>query len=268
MNIHEYKKAAQEIHVNTDKIKYRFEKTLYRKSKDKNKFNLANVKKPLLMCIASFILIFIIISANLLTGGNASNFSITVYASDVNNEFILSDTPITLTTSNQFNMQGITNNEIGTINFNLNLKCEGDNIESITYKLSDKIISINNRGGAVAWFAENDSYIISSSSKSIKDESVYESYSYDNKCFVTKMIGNAYSVDYDNQNNKNYALVISLYKNNKGDFIAKDFTITVIISLNNGTSLKRYILVHPIIGDVSNYKTPVDLPKIQMTLKH
>jgi len=268
MNIKEYKEAVQEIHVDTDKIKWRFENTLYKKAKDNNPFNLVTFKKPILMCIVSFIIIFVLISTNLFSGGNASNFSITVYASDVNDELILSDKPITLSTSNELNMLGITNNTTGTVNFGLNLKCKGDNITSITYKLTDKIISRDNRQVAVAWFAENDSYIISSNPENINDESVYESYSYDNKCFFTRMIGNAYSVDYANQNNKHYALAISLFKNKNGDFAAKDFTITAIIKLSDGKSLKRYILVHPLIGDVSNYKGPIDLPKLQMTLKH
>jgi hypothetical protein len=266
MNLSDYKKAVQEIHVNSDKIKLRFEKEINEKSKDKRTCNYI-FKRPILTCLVLCILIFTFTFMIVLSGGNASNFTITVYASVKNDNLVLSDTPITLSTSSQFNMQGIENDEAGSVKFDLNLICKGDNIEKITYKLSDKIITKENRGEAVAWFAESDSYIIGSGSENIKDERIYESYSYDNKCFLTKMVGNAYSVEYENQNNKNYALVLSLNKNNKGNFTAQDFTITVNILFNDGTSLKRYIFVHPIIGDVTNYKEP-HLPKIQMMLKH
>lgn len=276
MNINKYKSAMEEIDIDTHKIRSGFENTLYQKNKDKNISHLAIVKKPLLICIASFLLIAVLISTNLLTDGNSSDFSLTVYASDVNKELDLSDTSVTLSASNQFNMQGITNNETGTVNFDLKLKCEGNNIESITYKLSDEIITKENRGRSVAWFVENDSFLISDSLvKSDKspfetykeDENVYEIYRDDTKYYLTRMVGSAYSVDYENQQNKNYAIAISFQKDNKGDFIAEDFTITVTISLNDGSSLERYIEVKPVIGNILNDYKSDDLSKIQMTLK-
>jgi len=266
MNIDEYQKAVKEIHVDTDKIKTRFENELYDKSKDK--LNPIFFRRPVFLCFMSLVLILVLVSTNLLSQGNTSNFSITVYASDKNNEFILSDTPVTLSASTQFNMDGITNGETSVVNFDLNLKCKGENIKKITYQLSDKEITKENMEDAIAWFAENVSYVAGSDLRNRNDKSIYEYYSSGNQCFLTKMIGNAYSVDYENQNDKNYALVISLYKNKKGNFTAKDFTITVNISLNDGKSLEEQIVVHPLVGSISSMNGSQDLPKIQMMLKH
>lgn len=267
MNIDKYKKAMQEIPVNTDKITNGFVNMIYEKSKYRRMFRPMYLRKAVILCLVSFVIVYVI-SINLFNDGSNSNYTITVYASEIKKEIILSDTPITLSTSNKFNALGITNNETGSINFDLNLKCEGENIKNITYKLSDKAISIADRHEVVAWFAENTSYDTETNLIPMDDENVYESYSYNNKRSVTKMIGNLYSVDYENQNDKHYALVISLDKDDEGNFIADNFTITVMLTLTDGTTLKKQISVHPIIGDVTNYKTPNDMPKIQMSLKH
>jgi len=269
MNIEEYKGAMQEVHVNTDKIKLRFENTIDGKTKQEKIIHPYNFNKKILVCVMSFILIFVLVNFIPLTKGDSSKFTITVYASDLNKELFLSKTPITLSTSNQFNIQAITNEgmegETGSINFDLNFKCEGKNIKKITYQLSDKTISRENRDEAVAWFAENDSYGTISNSISSEDVSVYRAYRDDTNhtCYVTKMIGNRYCVDYENQNDKQYALEINLFQNEKGELEAKKFTITVILTLDDGSTLEKHILVRPLIAETSEY----DISKIAITLK-
>ena len=270
MNIEEYKRAMQEVYVSTDKIKLRFQNTIDEKMKHIKIVHPHNFNKKILVCVMSFILIFVLVNFIPLTKGDISKFTITVYASDLNKELFLSKTPITLSTSNQFNIQAITNegkdSETGSINFDLNFKCEGKNIRKITYQLSDKTISRENRGEAVAWFAENDdSYGTFPDSTSNEDVSVYRSYrdNTNHTCYVTKMIGNSYSVDYENQNDKQYALEINLFQNEKGELEAKKFTITVILTLDDGSTLEKHILVRPLIADTSEY----DISKIAITLK-
>ncbi len=271
MNIEEYKRAMQEVNVDKDKIKLRFESSMDEKKKkhlrivQPNNFN-----RKIRICVTSLILIFMLINVKSLNNADVANFTITVYASDLNKELLLSKNPVSLSTSNQFNIQAITNegknSETGSVNFDLNFKCEGKNIRKITYQLSDKTISRENRSEAVAWFAENDdSYGTIPDSTSNEDVSVYRSYrdNTNHTCYVTKMIGNSYSVDYENQNDKQYALEINLFQNEKGELEAKKFTITVILTLDDGSTLEKHILVRPLIADTSEY----EISKIEITLK-
>ncbi|WP_461207021.1 hypothetical protein [Clostridium sp. DL1XJH146] len=253
----EYKRAMQEIHINTDDVRLKFENRIQRKTKREKIFEIIEFKKPIYVYGILLTLIIGLISINLSTDANVSNFTITAYASELNEKLTLSNEPITLSAFNQFNNLNITNDETGIITFDLNLKCEGESIKSITYRLADKNITRDNRNMAVAWFAENDSYNINSTEQYINDKSVYESYKYDNKYFVTKMIGSVYSVEYIDQNDKNYALAINLNKDHKGEYNAEKFTITVLITLDNGTVVEKHIFVKPIIAD---------MPVIEITL--
>lgn len=269
MNIEEYKKAMIEVSVDTDKIKSRFEKEINEKVKGKKVNILILYKRPIFICILSAVLVFTFSNLDRLNGGPVSNYTLTVYASSLDKEFVLSDEPITLSNSNQFNLQAISNkgenNETGSVNFDLNFKCEGRNIKNITYKLSDKIITRDNRGEAVAWFAENIQYNTVLNLKQDNDKSVYRILSSNQKStyFVTKMIGNFYCVDYENQNDKHYSLEINLSKDDKGKLTAKEFTITVILTLDDGTTLEKHILVTPLIANTLDY----GVSKIEMTLE-
>lgn len=257
MNIDDYKKVMQSYSVDTNRIKSRFAET-----KEKKSYQASRNRKCFFICVILTALIFLLFNLNIANDKNISNYTLSVYASSREMEKTLSDIPIILT--NEFKMMGITNEgneyEEGTINFDLNFRCKGENIKKITYKLSDKLISCENRYIYEAWFAENAPYDTAADS----DKSVYvkagrvgEKYA-----FVTKMIGSSYTVNYENQNDKNYELEIQLKPDKKGNMTAKEFIITVIITLNDDTEIEKHILVHPL-----NYSTSGNThPKIEMRL--
>ncbi|MFA9462711.1 MAG: hypothetical protein ACERKN_00305 [Velocimicrobium sp.] len=269
MNIEEYKMAMQNVYVNTDKIVFRFENTVDLQSKRGKKPRAFNFKKVIFACAMTVVLLSVLLNYKPLATRNVSNFTITVYASDLNKELILSDNPITLSTSSQFNIKAISNegneNSTGSINFDLNFKCDGENIKDITYQLSNQTISRENKEKALAWFAENASYNTNYNSLYKDDKDVYRVYRNDTThiYYVTKMIGNAYTVRYENQDDKNYALELNLFKDDNNNLTAKNFTITVTITLNDGTTLEKHILVRPLIAGTSDYE--VDKLEVLLT---
>lgn len=281
MRLNEYKEALREVIVDTDKIKDRFEKNIQKipnkNGKRKSNFPKLFIKRPIVFGLTSLIIIFCVIFIDFMDAGKVSDFSIKVYAADKKSEQLLSDKPVSISLSNDFKMAGFSNDEIGNINFNLNFICEGDNIENITYQLSDQEITVYNKQQEVAWFVENDSYLLGATGENDVDqiidedeminEGIYESFRDDKMCFVTKMIGNKYSVKGTDQNNKHYGLVINLFKDDKDEFTARNFIITVSVTLTDGTVIKKYISVEPYVGDLLNYKTSEDMPKLQMSLK-
>lgn len=257
MNIDDYKKAMQSYSVDTNRIKSRFEET-----KEKKSYQASRNKKCIFVSVILTALISLLFNFNKANDKNISDYSFSVFASSREMEKTLSDIPIILT--NEFKMMEVSNmgNEYaeGSINFDLNFRCMGENISKITYKLSDKLISCENRYKYEAWFAENSPYDITANS----DKSVYmrlgkvgEKYS-----FVKKMIGSSYTVNYENQNDKNYELEIQLKPDKEGNMTAKEFIITAVITLNDGMKIEKHILVHPLKYRTSG-NTP---PKIEMRL--
>lgn len=261
MNMEEYKKAMQEVHINTDVVKSRFEET-----KVKNINKSLCYKKSAFVLAMSVILVVIVPILNSFKTESIPDITLKVYASDLNKERVLSSIPVTLSTLHQPNLQAITNkgerNETGSINYNLSFQCVGENIKNITYKLSDKEITRENRGDVVAWFAENYSHSVRNFNYE-NEKSNYRIIQENDNLIVTKMIGSSYTVDYENQNNKQYLLEINLNSDDKGNLTAENFIINVIITMNNGKILEKQILVNPLEVEQSDN----NIYQIEMRLK-
>lgn len=130
------------------------------------------------------------------------------------------------------------------INFDLYFKCEGQNIESISYTCSDQIISMDNYESAKAYYVEN--LIIPASEYKYYINANNFIYGYhmpgDNSANITKLIGETYSVNYEDQNNQ-YNLIIAGVVDNAGIFHINDTTIKIAVKLIDGTIKYKNLII-------------------------
>jgi hypothetical protein len=81
-----------------------------------------------------------------------------------------------------------------------------------------------------------------------KDENMLNGY-YGNgeeKAKITRLIGNSYTVSYDNQMNKQYGIVIAAKVNqdNNNFYYIKDQIIHVVFHMKDGSIAKKKIILH------------------------
>lgn len=131
------------------------------------------------------------------------------------------------------------------INYNLNLKCEGDNIETIVYTCSNQDVNVNNRLSAAAYYVENISVPANEFSKYSKEDDFIFGYKAEGVgvASITKLIGNSYTVNYDNQYNKEYGLVLAGTVDENGIYHFNDTKIKVDITLKDGSTHHKELAI-------------------------
>jgi hypothetical protein len=252
MNIREYKKAMDEISVNTNTIKDKVKDSVRNE-----KYLALRYKKIILACITAIAILLVPTVSRILNVESIPDITLTVLANSGEAE-TLSDEPVVLTPYYQENMLQYSKFDNGlkkgSINFNLNFQCEGETIKEITYKLSDQTITRENRNEFTAWFAENQIYNSSSDAQNNKDKTTYRIVGdfKNQRHEVTKMIGSYYTVSYGNQNSKQYALEINLTQDETGKLNCEKFTINVIIVLEDESTIEKQIVVQPFITETSD----------------
>ena len=142
-------------------------------------------------------------------------------------------------------MDGGINNGIGYVNSNIYFKCEGKDIKSITYTCSDQVINKNNRYNAVAYYVENMIIPRNKFNEYSKNNNfIYGSYTPgEDTANITNIIGNSYSVNYENQNNKQYGLVIAATVDNTGCLKIKDATIKIDVHFTDGSIHHKNVIL-------------------------
>ena len=131
------------------------------------------------------------------------------------------------------------------MNYNLNFNCEGDNIDTITYTCNEKKITKMNRLHASAYYVENLVTPSNELSAQMKDNNFLYSYiiEIDSTAHITKLIGSSYTVTYDEQNNKQYGLIVGGNLDQDGNYQFDDTIIKVDIKLKDGTVKHKKILM-------------------------
>ncbi len=242
MNINQYKKSMDEIIA--DKIEFN---DLLRKNV--NKVNKYKFIKEISVCIIVCILI-----VNLYPFTNFSqhtpNIIIKAYAAE-------KDIPLT----NDFINFSLDANKINGgldsnrcfVNYNLYFQCEGDNISTITYTCSDQNINVSNRLNATAYYVENTSVPAYEYSNYISNRNFIFGYKAEGEDIakITKLIGNSYTVDYKNQNNKQYGLVLAGSVDVNGRYQFDDTIIKVDITLNDNTTQHKKLIIKGSKGSFS-----------------
>jgi hypothetical protein len=192
----------------------------------------------LLICLLVFNLIYFPSFS-----GHTSSITIKVYAAEdeiqLTNDFISFNL-------NANQIDGGNDSSHCFINYNINFKCEGENIKTITYTCSDQNVNVNNRLSATAYFVENISVPADEYSMYIGDDNFIFGYKAEevDVAVITKLIGNSYSVNYDNQNNKLYGLVLAGTVDNNGKYQLNNTIIKVDITLKDGSEQHKRIVIN------------------------
>ena len=232
MDINQYNKSMDEISVK----KYDIEDLENIRSKTLRK---EHIKKYVLPVILIGILFINILPSN------HPKITITAYAAE--NEVQLTKKFTEFDLSAMPSDGGNYDDTNGYINFNIYFKCEGQDIKSITYTCSDRTVNRNNRRSALAYYVENMTVPQNEYNTYIKDTSfLYGGYGIgEDTARIVRLIGNAYTVTYEDQSDVQYGLILAatIEKiNNFHYYYIKDTIIKVDILFNDGTIQHEKIL--------------------------
>jgi hypothetical protein len=131
------------------------------------------------------------------------------------------------------------------INYNINFRCEGQDIRSITYTCSDQEVTRENRASASAYYVENMIIPIDEFGGIQNDDrALYGYYAPgEDTANVTRLIGNSYRVNYEDQNNIQYGLIIAAMNEDDDRYSIEETVIKLDIHFNNGSVQHRKIII-------------------------
>lgn len=241
MNLNEYKNAMSEIKVNTEEV----EASIHRKMNHGVKERV----KRLVPAFAAIMVMVIIFAFWYEIPSNSPAISMTVYAAEqevpLTKEFVM----ISANANPFFGSSSIDENGNyydSKMNYNINFKCEGEDIETITYICSDQEITRGNMSVA-AYYVENITMPLEEYKKyrEFEDEQFLCGFYGEGEANanITKLIGSSYTVNYEEQRNIQYGLVVVASVDGEGDYIMEDLTLRVEIQLKDGSVVEKKILL-------------------------
>jgi hypothetical protein len=134
------------------------------------------------------------------------------------------------------------------VNYNINFICEGQDIIAITYACSDTKVTRADISSAAAYYVENITMPVEEYRKyKMNEDEQFLSGFYgegEKEAHVTRLIGEAYTVPYENQMSKQYGLVVAAEVDAEENYHFDDFAIHVEIELKDGSIIKKILLVH------------------------
>ena len=234
MSINQYKNSMDEIYARI----YTFEELLTRNNK---KNRTARIKK---FSLAYVIIALLFINILLREPLFSPNTTITITAYAAENEIELSGDFVNFDLSAQ-PVDGGSDSTYSYINYNINFRCEGSDIKSITYTCSDQEVTRSNRTSASAYYVENMIIPLKDFDNILRDNrSLYGYYAPgEDTANVTRLIGNSYSVNYEDQNNIQYGLIIAATDDHAHHYSIEETVIKLTIHFNNGSVQHRKIII-------------------------
>lgn len=234
MSISQYKDSMDEIKVRI----YTTEELL---SKNNKKSRITKIKK-FSLAYALIILLFINLIMHETLSGHNTAITVTAYAAE--NELELSKDFVDFELS-AMPFDGGSSEIECYINYNINFRCEGQDIRSITYTCSDQEVTRENKASASAYYVENMIIPIDEFSDTLQDNrSLYGYYAPgENTANVTRLIGNSYSVNYEDQNNIQYGLIIAAKDEKEYRYSIEKTIIKLEVHFNNGSVQHRKIII-------------------------
>ena len=233
MDINQYNNSMDEINAKSYEIK-----------KLLNKRNKKQKRERRRRYVFAFILIGILL-INILPS-NSSKIAITAYAAE--DEVLLSKKFTEFHLDARLSDGGLYDDKNAYLNYNVYFKCEGENIKSITYTCSDKEVNINNRKSASAYYVENKTMTVDEYKKNNQyEDMIYSYYALEmDMARIVRLIGNSYSVAYQEQNDIQYGLILAAtYEETSSyyNYHINDTIIKVNILFNDGSVQHRKILI-------------------------
>lgn len=233
MNISQYKNSMDEIKVKM----YSLEELL---TKNKKRSRITKIRK-FSLAYALITLIFIHLLMQETLYGHNTTITVTAYAAE--NAIELSKDFANFELS-ALPLDGGTNSTYSYVNYNINFLCEGKDIKSITYTCFDQEVTRSNRTSASAYYVENMIIPLDEYSDTIQDNRfLYGYYVPGGKTAnVRRLIGNSYSVNYEDQNDIQYGLIIAA-KDDDYRYSIEETVIKLDIHFNNGSVQHRKIII-------------------------
>ncbi len=147
------------------------------------------------------------------------------------------------------------------VNFNINFICKGENINTLTYTCTYQIVTLDNRLNAEAYYVENLTMPIEEYTKLIRrhdDNFVFGYYGQgETTAKITKLIGNSYTVPYEDQSNKQYGLIMAATTDADGNYHVNDIIIKLDIKMSDGSTQYKKILIKPLKDAFSEFQIRV-----------
>ncbi|MBD5462574.1 MAG: hypothetical protein HDR24_05875 [Lachnospiraceae bacterium] len=132
-------------------------------------------------------------------------------------------------------------------NINLSFYFDGKNIDVITLTCSDTEISRKNLKSQSAYFVENIPFDSNMYLQMMKEYESKENFlniiSSESFSVITMLIGNSYSILYNEQDAWQYGIVLHAYKTKNGTYAITETIINVDILLENGKTVQRRIKI-------------------------
>ncbi len=234
MSISQYKNSMDEIKARI----YTLEDLL---AKSNKRCSVIKIKK-LSFAYALIALLFINLLLHETLSGHNTAITVTAYAAE--NEMELSKDFVDFELS-ALPLDGGSSEIDCYINYNINFRCEGQDIRSITYSCSDQEVTRENKASASAYYVENMIIPLDDYSDTLSDNrSLYGYYTPgENTANVTRLIGNSYSVNYEDQNNIQYGLIIAAKDDDAYHYSIEETVIKLDIHFNNGSVQHRKIII-------------------------
>lgn len=246
MKIQDYNKAMNEIHVNQE--------TLVRKIQEKQvSGQTQRIFFTGLRTVLAVVLALVLFAGALFKFSpmpQKDSFTILAYAAG-SDGILLSEEPVDILYDSRpkylFSSEGT-----GEVNYQLWFRCEGDHIESITYRCSDEPITRSDLSRVPCYFVENRTVSIEERKECenqdnfLKSMTDTESGSSD----IVQLIGNEYTVPYQKQDTPNSAIEVRCTtEKGSDDFLtahAEPFTIEIIQTLTDGSTRTSTLLLTPL----------------------
>lgn len=247
MNLDDYKEAMREIPVNPEEL----EAKLYERINTKRVRNDKNKVRSMIPVMAIAIALSLVL---LLLDRNPFDIpviSVKVYAAeqeviDLSRRFVAIDTQAQPFFGG-YTIDANGNYVDASITYNIHFLCEGEGIESITYLCSDQEVNRSNRSQAAAYYVENITLPVEKykSLPSDKGEDFICGFfgEGDESATIIRLIGSSYTVNYANQENIDYGLVVAAKVESESEFHCEDLVITAKLRMKDGSVItKRFLL--------------------------
>jgi hypothetical protein len=210
-------------------------------SKNNKRSRIVKVKKFSLVYVLIALLFINLLLYESLSGHNTA-ITVTAYAAE--NEMELSKDFVDFELS-AMPFDGGSSEIECYINYNINFRCEGQDIRSITYTCSDQEVTRENKASASAYYVENMIIPIDEFGGIQNDNrALYGYYAPgENTANVTRLIGNSYSVNYEDQNNIQYGLIIAAKDEDNYRYSIEETIIKLEVHFNDGSVQHRKIII-------------------------
>jgi hypothetical protein len=248
MNLDDYREAMKEIPVAAKGLDGKLFERVEARKKAKDKLV---TKKIMPIFALAAMIVLLLCTAWYKVSLDTPAIAVKVYAAEaegipLSENFVTIDEQVTpfyggYTVDEQGKKQG------ATMTYHIRFTCEGEGIDTITYILSEKEVTRDNRENAQAYYVENITLPVDEYRQLKKDKmerfiSGFYGEGEENATIIN-MIGSSYTVKYEEQENIAYGLVVAATVDEEDDYHCEDVVIRARIRMKNGSTVNKQFLL-------------------------